>query len=250
VSGTSRPSRARWSQSFTLPPPDSVGGHAIELTALFASVYAILLVACYTQLQALAFPVTVIALLAGVVATFSLGGMIGTDVATYQRLELDLARTVLAHIGSNDAPQPDAPLAGVWRAYVTVADESRRVARVHAYSFGPYLWGTLVSLAAALLAGLGLLSADKDVVGLAILVEFFGFALLLLGTTTLMLAVGYSDEVPGFQHFSARRWQRNSARLPAVEEALTSVPWLPEFHRGVRESRTRPADSTLMWISQ
>jgi hypothetical protein len=250
MSGTSGLSRANWSQALTLPPPDSPGGVAIAIAALFASVYAILLVAAYPSMTSFGFAITTIALLGGVVGTFSLGAMIGSDIATYQRLELDLARTVIAHTAANEAPEPDAPLAGVWRAYVTVADESRRVARVHAYSFGLFLWGTLLSLAAALVAGLGVVTSTTNVVGIALVVQFFGFALLLVGSGGLVLTVGYSDEVPGFDLLAARRWRRNSARLPAVEEALGNVPWLPEFHRGVRESRTHPSGSTLRWISQ
>jgi len=233
-----------------MPPPDSPGGSAIAITSLFVVVYAILMLSEYRAMTATAVYIATTALLSGVVGTFALATMLGNDVATFQRLELDLSRTIIAHLGSNDAPGPEAPLAGVWRAYIAVADESRRVARVHAYAFGPFLWGTLLSLAAALVASLGLLTSSMNVSGVALLIELFGFALLLIGAGALVLTVGYSNDVPGYDRFAAGRWRRNSARLPAVEDALASVPWLPEFHRGVRESRTDPSDSTLMWISQ
>jgi len=232
-----------------MPPPDSPGGSAIAIAALFVLVYALLLLASYHTMLSAAVWLTTTALIAGLVATFSLGAMIGTDIATFQRLELDLARTVLAHLNSNDAPGPDAPLAGIWRAYVTVADESRRVSRVHAYSFGAFFWGTLISLGATLLTGLGVVTTTNNVVGLALVVELFGFAFLLIGALALVLAVGYSSDVPGYHGIAARRWRRNSTRLPAVEEALANVNWLPEFHRGIRESRTHPGDSTLKWIA-
>lgn len=233
----------------TLPPPDSPGGRAFAIAFLFGLVFAVLLIGAYNTMVVLAPWITTTALLGGVIGTFALGGMLGTDIATFQRLELDVARTVLQHINANDAPGPEAPLGGVWRAYVTVADESRRVARVHAYAFGPFLWGTILSLGAALLSGLGILTTTKDLVGLGLVLELAGFTLLLVGAATLLMTVGYAGEVAGYHRFSARRWRRNAARLPAVEEALGSVPWLPEFHRGVRESRTNPEASTLRWIS-
>jgi len=235
--------------SFRLPPPDSPGGLAIAVASLFAVVYGVLFVADYSAMLSLAWWLVSIALIVGAVGTFALATMLGGDIATYQRLDLDLARTVIAHLSENKSPEPDAALAGVWRAYVTVADESRRVARVHAYAFGPFLWGTVLSLAAGLLTGLGTLTTTANVLGIALVVEFFGFTLLLIGGAALVLTVGYSNPVDGFDHLAAHRWRRNAARLPAVEEALSSVPWLPEFHRGVRESRTDPTDSTLRWIS-
>ena len=244
-----RPGRRKFTEGWELPPPDSPGGLALGVTALFAVVYALLLVAQYNEMVALARFIYTISLIVGAVGTFALATMLGSDIATYQRLELDLARTVLSHLSTNAAPAPDAPMAGVWRAYVAVADESRRVARVHAYAFGPFLWGTLLSLAAALLGALGLTTHVSDVVGVSLLVEFFGFSLLLAGGAALVLTVGYADTVPGFDRISAHRWRRNASRLPAVEEALSGVAWLPEFHRGVRESRTDPSDSTLRWVS-
>ncbi|MGP8078827.1 MAG: hypothetical protein ACLQC7_08510 [Thermoplasmata archaeon] len=249
MSAPAWPAREKEPGSFTLPPPDSPGGSALAVGFLFGAVYAVLLVAEYNTMVALAWWVTSISLAVGVVGTFALATMLGGDIATYQRLDLDLARTVIAHLGTNTSPQPDAPLAGVWRAFVTVADESRRVARVHAYAFGPFLWGTLLSLGAALLTGLGLITSTNNVVGIGLLIEFVGFTLLLVGGAALVLTVGYSNPVEGFDRIAAHRWRRNSTRLPAVEEALSSVPWLPEFHRGVRESRTDPTDSTLRWIS-
>ncbi|MGB6500050.1 MAG: hypothetical protein WBG19_01420 [Thermoplasmata archaeon] len=243
------PARPKMTSGITLPPPDSPGGSAFAIGALFAVVYAILLVAEYHTMLAQARYIVSTALIVGAVGTFALGVMLGSDIATYQRLDLDLARTVIAHLNDNKAPEPDAPLAGVWRAYITVADESRRVARVHAYAFGPILWGTVLSLAAALTMGLGQIGQTPNVVGLALVIEFLGFTLLLIGAAALLLTVGYAGSVDGFDRLAAHRWRRNSARLPAVEEALSSVPWLPEFHRGVRESQTDPTDSTLRWIT-
>jgi hypothetical protein len=243
------PSRPRSVAAFSLPPPDSPGGLAVAIASLFALVYVILLVAEYNGMISIARWIVTTSLIVGAVGTFALATMLGGDISTYQRLDLDLARTVIAHLSENKSPEPDAALAGVWRAYVTVADESRRVARVHAYAFGPFLWGTLLSLAAALVVGLGHLTTTGDLVGVALLLELVGFTLLLVGGAALVLTVGYANPVDGFDRLAAHRWRRNAARLPAVEEALSSVPWLPEFHRGVRESRTDPTDSTLRWIS-
>lgn len=249
MSASPWPIREKQDVSVGLPPPDTPGGHAIAIASLFALVYALLFVADYNSMVSVDRWIVSTALVAGAIGTFALATMLGGDIATYQRLDLDLARTVIAHMNANTAPAPDAALAGVWRAYVTVADESRRVARVHAYAFGPFLWGTVVSLGAALLSGLGIVTHTQDVIGVGLVVEFFGFTLLLIGAATLVLTVGYAHPVGTFDRFAAHRWRRNAARLPAVEEALASVPWLPEFHRGIRESRTDPTDSTLRWIS-
>jgi hypothetical protein len=232
-----------------LPPSDSPGGAAVAVAAFLAIVYALLLVGLYSAMLATAWWIVSLSLVVGVVGTFSLGTMLGTDIATFQRLDLDLARTVTSHRRSNDAPPPEAALAGIWRAYITVADESRRVARVHAYSFGPFFAGTLLSLGAALLVGLGTITGTPDAIGLGAAVELPAFAFLVLAGLVLALTVGYSDTIHGLDRWAPRRWRRNSARLPAIEEALTSVPWLPEFHRGVRESRPAPEDSTLHWIT-
>ncbi|MFY9717417.1 MAG: hypothetical protein WAK40_05730 [Thermoplasmata archaeon] len=241
--------RPRSLAAISLPPPDSPGGLAVATASLFALVYALLLVAEYNGMLSLSAWVVTTPLIVGAVGTFALATMLGGDISTYQRLDLDLARTVIAHLSENKSPEPDAALAGIWRAYVTVADESRRVARVHAYAFGPFLWGTLFSLGAALVVALGLLTSTLDLVGLGLLIELVGFTLLLVGGAALVLTVGYATPVDGYDRLAAHRWRRNAARLPAVEEALSSVPWLPEFHRGVRESRTDPTDSTLRWIS-
>ncbi len=249
MSTPSRPARSRWDLTVSVPPPDSMGGAAIAIGVLFALVYGLLLIAQYPAMLSVSVWLVSLALVVGAVGSFGLATMIGSDIANYQRLELDLARTILGHLSTSSAPGPDAPLAGTWRAYVAVADESRRVARVHAYAFGPFLWGTLFSLVAALLIGLGTVTAASDVMGLALWAELIGFSLLLVGGAALLLTVGYSEAVPGFDRFAAHRWRRNSTRLPAVEEAIESVPWLPEFHRGVRESRTEPAASTLHWVA-
>ena len=80
-------------------------------------------------------------------------------------------------------------------------------------------------------------------------VELFGFFLLFIGAGAILLTVGYSGPVDGYDRFAAHRWRRNAGRLPAVEEALAGVPWLPEFHRGVRESSSDPGHSALRWVS-
>lgn len=249
MSAAAWPLREKPSVSLGFPDSDSPGGYAIGIVSFFALVYALLLVADYNAMLAVAWWILSLALVSGAVATFALATMLGGDIATFQRLDLDLARTVIGHVASNTAPAPETPMAGIWRAYVTVADESRRVARVHAYAFGPILWGTVLSLGAALLAGLGIVTSTSDAVGVALVIEFFGFTFLLLGGAALMLTVGYPGPVEGFDRWAAHRWRRNSARLPAVEEALESVPWLPEFHRGIRESQTEATDSTLRWIT-
>jgi hypothetical protein len=203
-------------------------------------VYVLVLIAEYNPMTALSLWITSLSLVVGTVGAFALAAMLGADIAAYQRLELDLARTVLAYVGSGSAPASDAPLAGVWRAYVSAADESRRVARSHAYALGPFVVGGFLSLTALLLTILGGVTATQNLLGVGLVVEVPAFFLLLAGGAALALTVGYSTPVPVYDSLAARRWRRNSGRAEAVETALGSIPWLPEFARSARESKIEP----------
>jgi hypothetical protein len=234
--------------SLTLPPPDTPGGLAIAGAFSLVLVYAILLVGVYPSMVAWAPWIATLSLLVGVVAVFGLATMLGNDISSFQRLDLDLAETILA-APSGGPPQPEAPLAGVWRAYVTTSEESRRVARVHAYAFGPFLVGTILSVASILLVGLGTTVTTTNVVALGLVVEAFAWLFLFAGAGALVLTVGYGAPVPGFDFFAAKRWRRNAARHPAVDEALASVPWLREFHRGTEGSRPSTGSTILpTWL--
>jgi hypothetical protein len=229
-----------------LPPPDTREGAVIALATTFGLVYILLLVAQYNAMTGLAFVVTTFSLLASLIAAFALSGALGADIATYQRLELELARTVLAYVGTGTPPPSDAPLAGVWRAHVAAAEESRRMARAHAYALGLFTGAGVLSLAAVLLAGLGTVVHVQDVLGLGMFVEWFAFTFLIAGAASTLISVGYASPVPFYERLAPRRWHRNAGRQHAVEGAVSEVGWLSEFARGARESRISPAGRSMI----
>ncbi|MGP8073429.1 MAG: hypothetical protein ACLQD9_00595 [Thermoplasmata archaeon] len=238
--------RQRWKESGGAPEPDTPGGLALAAGFAGGLVYLVLLVADYNAMTAFAWSVTSLSLILSVVGAFALSTMLGADVSNYQRLELDLARTALAYVGSGSAPTPESALAGVWRAYVGASEESRRVARAHAYGLGLFVRAGMISLAAVLLAALGFLTSTQNVVGLAMLVELFAFFFLVVGAAALVATVGFSAPVPGYEMFAAQRWKRNSGRAEAVRTSFADIPWLAEFVRGAGESHLDPTGPSVL----
>lgn len=233
-------------RSPNVPSPDTPGGGVLALAFTLGLAYVVLFIADYHAMTALAWWFAPITLFASLIGAFALGTMLGGDIAAYQRLELDLSRTVIAYVGSSSAPASDAPLAGVWRAYIGAAEESRRVARAHSYSLGFFLYAGWFALPASLLVALGLVTSTESLVGLGVFVAWFAFAFLVAAAGCIALTVGYSNPVPGFDRIAARRWRRNSGRQQAVEGALSEVPWLGEFVRGARESYISPAGPSVL----
>lgn len=233
-------------RSPNVPAPDTPGGGVLALAIALGLAYILLFIADYHQMNAVAWWTAPIVLFASLIGAFALSSMLGGDIANYQRLELDLSRTVIAYVGSSSAPASDAPLAGVWRAYIGAAEESRRVARAHAYALGFFMIAGFVALPATLLVALGIVTTSESVVALGVFVTWFAFAFLVAGTGCLALTVGYSNPVPGFDRVAARRWRRNSGRQQAVEGALSEVSWLGEFLRGARESYISPAGPSIL----
>ncbi len=238
--------RSKWKQSGGVPKPDTPGGMVLALALGLSLAYVLLFAADFHAMAAVAWIVTSVSLVLAVIGAFSLANMLGHDIGSYQRLELDLARTVLAYSNSGSAPASDAPLSGVWRAYVGAAEESRRMARTHAYALGPFIAAGALSLGAALISGLALVTSTLNVAGFAMFVELFAFAFLVIGAGSILLTVGYASPVAGFNVFAARRWRRNSGRQQAVEEAVGGIPWLAEFIRSVRESYVEPIGPTVV----
>jgi hypothetical protein len=240
--------KGRWHDRLTLPPPDSREGAAVATGAIFALVYIVVLVSAYDAMTSplFAFDVTAVSLIVSLVSAFALSGMLGADIATFQRLELELARTVLAYVGSGTPPPSDAPLAGVWRAHVAAAEESRRMARAHAYGLGLFTAAGVLSLAAVLLSALGGVGGSRDVVGLGMFVEWFAFLFLASGAAVVLASIGYASPVPFYDGFAPRRWRRNAGRQQAVDGAVSEIGWLSEYSRGARESRISPAGPSMI----
>lgn len=245
ASGSTASSRA-WRGRLSVPPPDTVPGVVLAVGFGLALVYVLVLVAEYPAMEHAAFAIGALSLLLSAVAAFSLAAMLGTDIATYQRLELELARTVLAYVGSGAPPASDTPLAGVWRAHVAAAEESRRVSRAHGYALGLFVGAGVASLAVTLLAGLGTMTATADLRGLAMVVEAVAFTMLVVGAGSLLVTVGYSSPVPGYELVASRRWRRNAGRQQAVDGAIGEIAWLAEFARGARETKLSPFGPSIV----
>ena len=241
-----------WRTRLTPPPPDSREGLVLALAVAFALVYIVVLVAQYDQMTTNAFvisfpfEVTALSLVVSLVGAFALSAMLGADISTYQRLELELARTVLAYVGSGAPPLSDAPLAGVWRAHVAGAEEYRRMGRAHAYGLGLFTWAGVLSLAAVLLAGLGTVTATRDLLGLSMFVEWFAFTFLVAAAGTVLASVGYASNVAVYGNLAPARWRRNSGRQEAVDGAVSEIAWLSEFSRGARESKMSPSGPAMI----
>jgi len=236
----------RWRARLTLPELDTREGVVLAFASTFALVYIVVLVAAYNAMTSLAFAITGFSLLASLIPAFALGTMLGDDITSFQRLELELARTVLAYVGSGSPPPSDAPLAGVWRAHVAGAEESRRMARTHAYALGFFTAAGAFALAATLLSGLGAVMGVQNVSGLGMFVEWFAFTLLAAGAGSILASVGYASSVPFYDTWVPRRWRRNAGRQKAVDGAVTEVAWLAEFARGARDARISPAGPSMI----
>ena len=235
-----------WSERFALPPPDTTEGAVFADAIAFGLIYVLLLVGAYGAMTSVAFAVTSLTLLIALIGSFALAGMLGHDIATFQRLELELARTVLAYVSSGSPPQSDAPLAGVWRAHVAAAEESRRMSRVHAYALGVFMTAGLLALASALIAGLGTVTFTRNLLGLGMLIEWFAFTLLIAGAGALVVTAGYASSVPAYERLAPRRWRRNAGRQVALDGAIGEVAWLAEFARGARESKISPGGPSVL----
>lgn len=232
----------------TPPPPDTREGAVLGVALLFGLVYILVLVAEYNAMTVgtFAFGVTALSLLVSLVAAFALSGMLGSDLSTFQRLELELARTVLAYVGSGTPPPSDSPLAGVWRAHVAGAEESRRMARAHAYGLGLFMWAGGLSLASSLLVGLGLVSGTADLIGLGMFVEWFAFTFLAGGAFAVLASAGYASPARFYETLAPRRWRRNAGRQQAIDGAVSEIAWLAEYSRGAREARVSPAGPSII----
>jgi hypothetical protein len=236
----------RWRARLTPPQPDTREGFVLAVASAFALVYIVVLVSQYDAMTSLAFSVTTFSLLASLIPAFVLAAMLGSDISAYQRLELELARTVLAYVASGTPPGSTAPLAGVWRAHIAGAEESRRMARAHAYALGLFGTAAVFALGATLLAGLGAVTGVQNVLGLGMFVEWFAFAFLAAGAGSVLASAGYASSVPIYELLAPRRWRRNAGRQGAIDGAVAEVSWLSEYWRGARGSRVSPSGPSMI----
>jgi hypothetical protein len=246
MSPSARSNESSWFRTPHLPASDTPGGTILAFAFGLAVIYLVVFVSDYSAMTSLALWIAPIALFAALVGAFALGTMLGADIATYQGLELDLSRTVLAYVGAGTPPASDAPLSGIWRAYVGAAEESRRMARAHAYALGFFVAAGLFALPGTLVVGLGAVAASQDLLGFGLFLLWFAFGFLVAGAGNVVLSVGYSNPVPGFDRIAARRWKRNAGRQQAVDGAYSEVAWLGEFVRGARESYVHPAGPSVI----
>ena len=239
-------SSCRWQARLSPPPPDTREGFVFAIASAFALVYIVVLMAEYNAMTAIALPVTMFSLLASLVPAFALATMLGSDISAFQRLELELGRTVLAYAASGTPPESTQPLAGVWRAHIAGSEESRRMARTHAYVLGLFSTAAVFALGATLLAGLGVVTRVQNVLGLGMVVEWFAFAFLAAGAASVLASAGYASPVTIYELLAPRRWRRNSGRQGAVDGAVSEVAWLAEYWRQARGSKISPAGPSVI----
>lgn len=209
-----------------LPPPDTPGGLAFLGAIILGAVYVLLLVGSYSALSGLAIWVVSLNLILGVLASFLLVSMIGSDRARATAFELEFARTVQAHLAAGETLVEASPLGGILSEYARAATEQRRAAREHVYSASVALFSTAFALAATLLVGLsGAMGGVSNVVGLGLLFEFLGFFLLVLTAGALVFSVGRDAEVVGFDAIILRRWSLVWRPSFPFTHALSEVPW-------------------------
>ncbi len=199
------------------------------LATLFVGVvYVLLLVGINTPLandDSLWLPLS---LVLGTIVTFTLGSMLSSDFARVRMVELELARTVSVHGGSGQLPEPGSFLGRVLQEYASTSVELRRHTRVHAYAAGPAIWGSVLTLGAALLWGLSFVTGTVWLNYLAIVVMLPALVLLFFSVIVLFGHIGYDSAVPGFGALTPSRWRRYNVRGAAVDEAYATLPWLEE----------------------
>jgi len=210
-----------------LPPPDSPGGLVILVAIILGTAYVLLLVGTYSSLAAEAPWIIPLNLALGVVVSFFLVSMIGSDRARATQFELEFARTVEAHLAAGETLVEASPLGGILAEYARAADRQRRAAREHVYAAGPALYSTALALAATLLIGLAYATGSSDaIIGLAMVAELVAFFLLTLTAGALALSIGRHEEVRGFDVIMPRRWSRVADASFPFTHALTGVPWV------------------------
>lgn len=217
----------------TPPGPDTPEGRVLIYALIAGVAYIVLLIADATSLADASAEFIAIPLILGTVASFAVGGMVTSGYARIRLTELELARTVSVHEGSDQAPAADSSLGNVMKEYARVAVDFRRTARCHAYAAGPILWGTLLAFAAAVIWGVGLATGTIWPTYLALVTEIPAIIFLTLGVAVLGTTVGMGKNVEGFDWLTPQRWRRFNERSRAVEDSIRSFPWLDQYRQAL-----------------
>lgn len=224
-----------------VPAPDTSEGRLVILGVVVALAYVLLLVADNTPLADGAAAWVPLLLVLGTIVMFAIGATLGADAARVRHFELELSRTVAVHGGAGQLPEPNTPLGRVLVEYLRSAEETRDHGRVHSYASGPALYGAACALFAAVLWGVGLTTGGIWLGYLAVVVELP--ALVLLSFSVAVLASGPErlHSTAGFAVLTPRRWRRFDRAGAALEDAMTTLPWL----KGARDTMVPPTPSTV-----
>lgn len=225
---TAPSSPSRWPRrgSPLLPPPASAGGLAILGGIILGAAYLLLFVAEYSALSAEAAWVVGLSLLLAVVVTLILVSMIAADRARATEFELDFARTSHAHLAAGETLTQSSPLGGILSEYARAGAEQRRLAREHSYAASLSVYATGFALLGTLLVGLGIATGPApNVIGVGMFFEWFAFILLGVTAGSLVLSVGRSSDVVGFDVLVLRRWTGVARPSFPFTHALAEAPW-------------------------
>jgi hypothetical protein len=229
--------RARLSRIPSAPAPDTPAGRVLIACLVVGTIYVLLLIADNVSLANLSFWFVPLVLLLATIVTFSVASMLGSDYARVRLFELELARTVAVHNVAGQLPTPDTAIGEVLKEYVRTADHLRRQSRVHAYAAGASVFGAVFALGAAVFWGFSLATGTIWLTYLAVLVELPTFILLVFAVTVLGTSIGALVEVPGFDLLTPARWRHYRDPNPALDAALSGLPWLSEFAQDTYTSR-------------
>jgi len=226
------------------PAPDTREGRALVYGLVVGLSFTLLLLAEATPLANVAGQFIAIPLILGVIAAFGVGSLLASEGGRIRLAQLELARTVSVHDGSDEMPTPDSPLGTVLRQYVLTIGDFRRSARSHAYAAGPIVWGTVLAFAAAVLWGLGLGTGTLWLVQLGLVAEIPALTLLTVGFSILGTGVGIERSVAGFAALTPRRWRHFQVRNPPLEGVILGCSWLREVNDGMEGATSAPFPST------
>lgn len=212
----------------------------LAVSLIVGTFFVLLLVAENTPLVGQSAAWIPLVLILSAILSLTLSSRLLADRSNVRMVELELARSVSVHSATGQAPEADSHLGSVLQEYVRAADEMRRHWRTDAYAAGPAMWGASLALFAAILWGLSFSTGVVWINYLAIVVELPVVMMLFFSLTVLATGVGQDRTVPGFEALTPRRWRTFNDHTPAVDQAISEIPWLEEFARGLRGENGTP----------